>query len=93
MYSPYKYDKQLKKIFFTTMVIFIPIAIAVVIINYTKLGAAPGDAFAAGVVTFVPGLFFASAIGSVWVLHHEYLDYQEEQKVLNSTNEKTSSDL
>ena len=93
MYSTYKYDKQLKKIFFTTMVIFIPIAIAVGIINYVKLGTAPGDAFAAGVVTFVPGLFFASAIGAVWGLYHEYLDYQEEQKVLNSTNEKTSSDL
>ena len=68
------------------MVIFIPIAIAVGIINYVKLGTAPGDAFAAGVVTFVPGLFFASAISAVWGLYHEYLDYQEEQKVLNRTN-------
>lgn len=40
------------------MVIFIPIAIAIGIINYVKIGTAPGDAFAAGVVTFVPGLFF-----------------------------------
>lgn len=75
------------------MVIFIPITIAVGIINYVKLGTAPGDAFAAGVVTFVPGLFFASAIGSVWGLYHEYLDYQEEQNVLNSSYEKTSSDI
>ena len=93
MYDPYKYDKQLKKVFFTTMVIFIPIAILVSIINYTALNTAPGDSFAAGVVVFVIGLFFVSAIGSIWGLYHEYLDYKEEQKVLISAYEKTYSDL
>lgn len=94
MYNPYKYDKQLKKIFFTTMVIFIPISISVGIINYTKLGTAPGDAFAASVVVFIViGLFTSSLIGSIWGVYHEYIDYQEEQKVLNIANEKPSSNL
>jgi len=93
MYDPYKYDKQLKKVFFTTMVIFIPIAILVSIINYTALNTAPGDSFATGVAVFVIGLFFASAIGAVWGLYHEYLDYKEEQKVLISAYDKTYSDL
>lgn len=93
MYDPYKYDKQLKKVFFTTMMIFIPIAVSVGIINYVKLGTAPGDSFAAGVAVSVIGLFFASAIGAVWGLYHEYLDYKEEQKVLISAYEKTYIDL
>lgn len=69
MYEEYKYSNHLKKIILVIMILFIPIAIAVGLINYNVLGTPAGDSFAAGVVALVPGLFLRIIYCSLlWIL-------------------------
>ena len=79
MYQEYKYSNQLQRIILTIMIIFVPIAITVGLINYTVLQTPAGDAFAIGVVTFVPGLFIASLTAACYGFYREYRDRKIEK--------------
>lgn len=89
MYEEYKYSNHLKKIILVIMILFIPIAIAVGLINYNVLKTPAGDSFAAGVVTLVPGLFCASFTAACYGFYREYRDRKTEQAQLVTTSEQT----